>query len=342
MTLENENNLSVEEEAALWTARLSDGPLSGAQEKAFVAWVKRSPRHEQEIRALASFWDGLDRMLAEDQLKAVRSGGFVRRNLPRLAQVAAVALVVFGFFSVYQGSEAPTEDAGFEAQYSASIGNNKEVTLPDGSSAFLNTDSQIDVMYSETSRTIRLVKGEVLFDVTPNKNRPFVVLARTGVVRAVGTVFTVRLVENKVAVMVTEGRVELSSLSLPGSVLDDPDSISVQPKTLMSLEAGQTASFSDKIEAVSQIDADMIEKRLAWRDALLIFDGESLGDVIGDVSRYTPDKIIITSPELEELAISGVFPTGETSALIHTLEQSFGVSARYSADGTIYLSYARN
>ena len=168
------------------------------------------------------------------------------------------------------------------------------------------------------------------------------VLAKAGAIRALGTAFTVRLDREDIAVMVTDGRVELSTLNSPKAVTGSADSLTMQPKVLMNLEAGQSARFTDRIDTVENINAAQIEKKLAWRSDLLIFEGETLGQVIQDVSRYTRSEIVINDPVLKDLRITGVFPTGEISALLHTLDESFDIDVAYGADEKVYLTSRAN
>ena len=54
------------------------------------------------------------------------------------------------------------------------------------------------------------VQGEVHFEVSPDKSRPFEVYAGNRLVRAVGTAFSVRLDKDRVRVVVSEGIVDLA------------------------------------------------------------------------------------------------------------------------------------
>lgn len=334
---EENRNTHIREEAAFWVARLSDGNLREKEKQKFHEWVKRSPYHEREIRELAKLWDGLDNLLAKDAFKAVTSSRSVlqRRPVFTLTSVFAFIFMIVLIASQFIDRSFPSR---VSASYFAEIGQQKSVKLADGSHLLLNTNSQVEVNYSDNKRTIRLLKGEVFFDVAHNEKAPFVVLAKSGAIRALGTAFSVRLTQADIAVVVTEGRVELSTLTNPENLENKADTLPMQPKLLMNLEAGQSARFTDRIDAVENIDTDEIEKKLAWRSELLIFEGETLEQVIQDVSRYTPNEIIIRDPNLQNLRITGVFPTGKVSALMHTLDESFNIDVAYGKDKRIYLS----
>ena len=120
--------------------------------------------------------------------------------------IAASVMVVAGVTALY--------DAGMftEAQpthFLTQVGEQKTIALSDGSTVILNTDSVLDIELTENSRIMRLTQGEAHFDVAPNPDRPFLVYAGDGIVKAVGTAFTVYLRKKAVEVTVSEGVVAL-------------------------------------------------------------------------------------------------------------------------------------
>ena len=95
--------------------------------------------------------------------------------------------------------------------YETRIGEQNSITLVDGSVIQLNTDSHIQVNYEKNQRSIVLMAGEAHFEVAKDPSRPFVVKAGDGMVRAVGTAFTVRINPEALKVIVTEGKVALAA-----------------------------------------------------------------------------------------------------------------------------------
>jgi len=113
------------------------------------------------------------------------------------------------------------------------------VRLPDGSVVTLNTDSLIEVQYTQTERTILLLRGEGHFEVAANEARPFLVCAGDQVVRAVGTAFNVELsATSDVEITVTEGTVTIGTMLQPGTRSPLVD----LTRELTTLVAGQASS----------------------------------------------------------------------------------------------------
>jgi transmembrane sensor len=72
-------------------------------------------------------------------------------------------------------------------RYATGFGEQRVITLADGSVVSLNTESALKVDLSSSRRAITLLKGEAFFRVAHDPSRPFEVLARKATVKAVGT-----------------------------------------------------------------------------------------------------------------------------------------------------------
>lgn len=340
----------IEDEALEWLIRLDgDCPLSAEEEKAFEAWLARSPAHREALRGLNTFWANCNVMgelvetpgvvaLCKQRLAAYfwPLSGF------RMATVATVLMaltlgVVFGGF----GLGGITKSNGL---YLTAVGQQKTITLADNSRLQLNTNSQLQVDYTEGFRNIRLLQGEVHFEVAKDTSKPFRVYAGSGRVQAVGTAFNVYLRDDDVDVLVTEGRVALASIlplasnaGVGGSLAEDPYAES-EINGLGAFTAGegvilkksQTEALKPVIELVSTgLDDSKAQKaRLAWRQGLLIFSGESLEEVAAEIRRYTPVKIEIVNPTQRKMEIGGQIQVGNTESMFKALEANFGLEVK--------------
>jgi len=325
-------------EASLWVTKLDSRRLTSKEFGEFRKWLRLSGEHIVAFKQAAATWGDLEMLnvLADVVPTPVRRGWLSqlgRKPLrtpiarPVIALVAASMLLLMGLWP----SSVPSPDGS--AIYTTTIGENKTVALTDGSKLLLNTASQVEVQFSQNRRTLKLLKGEVHVDVAHNAARPFEVHAGTNIVRAVGTAFTVELKAETVEVTVTEGRVELATVAAA-----DGD-ISIPHETSLALvNSGQSAQFSDYVQSIVTIEPEEINRRLAWHEGALIFKGDTLEHVISEVSRYTKTQIIISDPAIRSLKIGGYFKTGETEAMLHALETSFGLSVQRVGEDLVYLS----
>lgn len=326
-------------EACVWISKIHDAPLSAADELAFKQWLGQSPAHKNELRRMAKRWDELNILtelavpLSSQQVTNTNSSYGFWAGL-----TASMATVLFvGFLFFFSG---PASETGV---YSTAIGEQRLVTLSDHSTVLLNTNSAIQVRYSKDVRSIQLMQGEALFDVSSNPDRPFKVQAGKSVVLAIGTAFSVHIKKESVDVIVTEGIVGLSKLqdySVNGS-----SNASLETQERAVITAGQSGSFnqrSDTIELVEDVTESMIDRKLSWREGLVKFSGVPLEEVVEEISRYTALKIVILDPDLRGLRVGGLFKVGETDKMFEALALGFGVNAEYVNDSEVHLKLLAN
>ncbi|GAC17837.1 FecR family protein [Paraglaciecola arctica] len=261
---------------------------------------------------------------------------------PIIALPALALIFTLGSSAWYVVNQTPVHSN----IYLTSLGEHSVHTLKDGSLLWLNSNTQVEVNYSKTKRKIMLLKGEAHFDVVPDPQRPFEVYAGNRMVQAVGTAFSVYRLKDRIQIMVTEGKVdlaivedalvltpELTALTNNSQTRKERNTTTenepVIKKILTSLTAGQSvmipAVSDDLVDPVVTHERGELARKLSWLQGKLIFAGESLDEVVQEVSRHTPIKIEVADPELKKLRIGGQFQAGETDALFDVLESGFGI-----------------
>lgn len=317
----------IEAEAASWLAVLGREEVSRDELAQLQIWLKQSNRHRQAFDALSSLWGDLailkeldDIGQATTDLVAVPTPLWRRRSVLAMAASLFVALIGSGLF--YQNHV----DGLYQTdQFMTRVGAQRTFELSDGSTVQLNTNSELEVKYSPARRIVRLVRGEVHFDVVSDKERPFTVFAANSTVTAVGTAFTVRLrTDDAVEVMVVEGIVALAAAIVPRAA-NFPTGDPLDQGPITELFAGQSTIFDRQVDTISQIPQSELSRKLSWRQGLLAYSGESLEEVVADISRYTDVHIEILDPSLRQMPIGGYFRVGEVEALFDSLELTFGL-----------------
>ena len=337
---------TIEAEACAWIAQL-DGDQTPSREDAAALreWINRSPLHRAEMERLSELWGDVNILTElaipldrpqDNRARGVLSWFFAPIATPgRVA--ATVTMLVVGIAAVFTFWLQNESSAQLNVVYSTEVGEQRLATLPDGSIIELNTDTQIEVDYDRERRKIRLLRGHAHFNVAYDANKSFVVYAGTGLVRAVGTSFSVRLRDTAIEVTVIEGRVELASVKNTTSSSNEIR-IAAPGAKLAVLQAGQSATFNGEINAIRSIEEEEMARKLSWRDGMLVFSGESLEYVVEEVSRYTPISMEFSDPELRDLRIGGYFKIGETEVLFEVLESNFGVQVSHISDNVVQLS----
>ena len=355
---QSETSSVVESEALAWIAQLNGDDISEKDLAAFREWVNRSPAHQKEIRELSEIWSGLNILTVMDepirkadkvskQLRKNRARQHWKRRLILPASVGALALSAIFIYPLVMTSE--TTPSSYEASVNVPLvfktakGEHQTHTLEDGSIITLNTDSRIEVDYTNGQRNIRLLRGEALFSVAHDEQRPFLVFANDGIVRAVGTEFSVHITDAVMEVIVSEGSVELSTLkpTKPAtSVTTKASSSATKVASLGIIRAGHTAQIKNSQASIANVSEDAIDAELSWRVGRLDFTGEGLEEAIEEYTRYSDLNMIITDPKLKDIHVGGSFPIGETDLFLRYLEVSFGIKVEKAADSRIYLSKA--
>ena len=374
---------SLEEEAAAWIIMLDgDAPFTEHNRAALREWLSRSPEHVAMLKKLNTFWadnsltELLEPTLASVAIKPKRRRGLVgffagwgvfggtgeTLSFSRGLSFASLVLVL-GLVALFGPDLNRLGQTASNGPYATAVGEQKSVTLADGSVVELNTNSQMIVEYSKGYRNIHLVQGEMHFNVAKDATRPFRVYARNSRVQAVGTAFTVYLAAEDVEVYVTEGRVALAGLqalqTAPDGAMasndqqageqapmDDYVKSQVQDLGTLDIGGGVILTRSDAAkaaEAAQGTGQDAAQKRaqtlpliatpqdknlsqrLAWREGLLIFSGETLAQVLAEISRYTTVSIELASPDIRDIQIAGQVHVGDTDSMFKALESNFGL-----------------
>lgn len=321
------------EEAAEWLARIDRG-LAPEESQALARW-RANPANARAMAEMGTLWNDLDelKVLAEifptqppaaAPAAATAAGGW-RGGKARLAMAASLLLAVAaGALLLLRdtGGPGPAAPAPLPQQFATAIGEQRSIPLADGSVIALNTDSSVEVLLGEAARELHLRRGEAHFTVAHDAARPFRVSASGRIVQAVGTAFDVRLHQDGgIEVIVTEGIVKVLGEEAP---------------LVEQLERGQSAWVAaDGTLRIAQLEGEALNGRLAWRNGMLVFDGQTLAEAIGEFSRYSNERIVLTDPSLGRLRIGGFFPAGDTDALADALRGNFGLDVRRDADGSI-------
>lgn len=344
----------IEEQAADWLVRLdSERPPSGEELADLKQWINRSPAHRQEFQRLTQYWHSAN-ILTELSFPlpgSQRPQSLWAKIKRRLSQswpvTAAVGTAMAVSLSIGLVLLSPgLKGVSGNGIYETRIGEQNTITLVDGSVIQLNTQSQLQVNYLDNQRNVVLITGEAHFDVAKDSQRPFVVKAGQGSVRAVGTAFSVRLNQQALKVIVTEGKVALARAELKDSQQSSGLSSSALPRPDINqgyLVQGQAIDFEPQSHRsidsqVQQLERKDIEQQLSWRKGLLLFSGEPLSQVISEVNRYTKLNIKIIDSEIADISIGGQFKVGETEAMLKVLEASFGINVTRPNQTTVHLT----
>ncbi|MBA4790544.1 MAG: DUF4880 domain-containing protein, partial [Rhizobiales bacterium] len=153
-------DIALSDQAIDWVVRLHSGTAGTPERDGFLAWRALSPEHEAAAQEAEALWHGLG--AAGGRVRADEKAG--RGRMSRRAFIAGGAIAAFGLATTVSG---PLRRRML-ADYSTGVSEAREVVLPDGSRALLNSSTALALDYSGPRRGIRLLEGQALFTVMPD------------------------------------------------------------------------------------------------------------------------------------------------------------------------------
>lgn len=312
----------ADREAAEWHVRLGERPVSAVALAEFRSW-RASSENADAYHRLETLWRSTGSLssdvdmqkLTRDTLKASRprSTGSRKKALLPAAVVGTVLVVAAVGVFVW----LPSRDL-----YTTAVGEQEVVRLADGSEVTLDTDTRLRVRFVRSERQILLERGQALFVVAHDADRPFRVSAGDTVVTALGTTFDVRRDPAGARVTLVVGSVAVT------------DGKSADARSWR-LAPGQQVRTATPDASPLAVDAT---QATSWSERRLIFRSTPLREAVAEVNRYLPRKIVLDAGSAEEVAVNGVFTTGDREAFVAAATDLFGLSARTQADGSVLLT----
>lgn len=305
--------------AAEWVARQGGGPLGDQERCALAAWLAASPAHRAAYRLAQTAWAKMGALrfapgaLVLDSARpppappAMLAGAAWLRLRSGLVAALVCLTLVAGLAYLWSGNPLLL----LAADSRTGSGEQRMVSLPDGSTVLLGPASAIAERYTGRERRVVLLAGIADFNVAPlqgAEQRPFVVQAAGGIAKALGTRFMVNRLPDTVEVAVADHRV-LVGLQAAGS-----------PEVVLS--PGQSVRYSRS--SLGKVQAMAVDLATAWQRGWLVFDHRPLAEVVAELNRYRHGRILITDAALAARNVSGVFDMTDPDAALATIARELG------------------
>lgn len=215
----------------------------------------------------------------------------------RTWSVAAVAIVLLGLITVtayWQGSRQIQSNFS-DIVVEAPLGSKTKLTLPDGSTVWLNAGSKM--VYSQgfgVSDRRLAFQGEGYFEVEKNDEMPFLVQTHDVNVTVVGTKFNFRNYpeDEEAVVELLEGKVALENQLKEESVRY----LSPNEKMVLHKATGKMDITSAKVKEAT-----------LWTENILLFDEDLLPDIVRELERSYHVQIEIENEDLKQTRFYGQF-----------------------------------
>jgi transmembrane sensor len=200
------------------------------------------------------------------------------------------------------------------------------IKLHDGTTVLLNVNSSIthSTGFNRGERLVTL-KGEAFFEVYPDKERPFTVIADESQIKVLGTAFNVRALPGS-----PEQQVEVLEGLVSFGVKDHEASV-------VKLKAGSQGILNKKSKQVS-VNVISTDNILSWKTKSLVFKGTSLAEVLDVVEGYFRIEFMVTNPDLLHCRFTSTFVDPKLDEVLDALSVSLNLDiikkdTSYSIDG---------
>ncbi len=206
------------------------------------------------------------------------------------------------------------------AKYENSSAKILKISLPDGSTVWLQPKTQLS--YNQSDRVYRQVnlRGEAFFEVKRDEARPFLIYSGKMTTKVLGTSFNVKAYPEteKFEVSVVTGKV---------SVMNESEKeVFVTPKQQVVLENKTDVLIINELPK---------NKTFYWELASLTFEDTSMQNVVDNIEHNFNVKINL-NPTLKNCRLSGNFNQEHLSTILEIICKS--IDAEYVMDGQeIYL-----
>ncbi|MEL7588079.1 MAG: FecR domain-containing protein [Prolixibacteraceae bacterium] len=239
--------------------------------------------------------------------------------IQKYAAILVLPLLVYASWVSYQHFFAPED----YFTLSTNKGEQTNITLPDGSSAWLNVDTRItyNASYGKKNRKLT-VNGEAFFNVKKNAAKPFIVQIRNMEVRALGTAFNVRGYDDEATVQTSlfDGKVDVGINHTEGHT------------ERQILTPGQSLVFSKETDNISKKNFDQ-EVVGAWIDKQLVFDNTPFHEVIKNTERWFNVDIIYPVKQFESDFLTLRLKKGESlERLFEIIDETIGINYKKGDD----------
>lgn len=298
---------AVLETAAEWFAILAADTVRDDERQRWQAWHDASRDHArawQMVTAISAQFSAANTVGAKDALTL--AGRRRRASIKTWLLLFGTALSGAGVMT------APASRrylASMSADLRTAVGEIRQVALSDGTRLWLNTDSAVNLRYTDSLRAVELLAGEILIETAKDPApvpRPFEVIVPPGRLRALGTRFAVRLLDDRTRLDVFEGAVEAR---LDGS------------HEARTVSEGDSLAF-DASGFDGMADAD--DSRIGWFRKELIAVNMPLRDFLEELGRYLPGHLGCTD-EVAHLKLVGVYPLGDPARVLDALARTLPV-----------------
>ncbi|VFR25116.1 Sigma factor regulator VreR (cytoplasmic membrane-localized) of trans-envelope signaling system [plant metagenome] len=317
--------LPVGEQASAWFTHLTSGRATTEDAAQFRQWRDADPAHQQAFAECSKTWQDLAAPLNEFAAAAARapapaapraSRGFMPG---RRAWLAGAAASVAGVWLAVESPLGlwPSLDS-LAADHHTGTGEQKHLVLADGLTVEMNTRTALNVRDTHAALHIELAQGEAEI-LSRRGGQRAEVQAAGGRILVDGACVNVRHVGSQVQLSCLEGEVQLS-----------------HGTGVYTLAADQQLGYdAASVAPLRSLDRQVVS---SWREGWLVFRGAPLAQVVEEINRYRPGRLVLLNAQLGRRPVQTRFALAQLADADILIRDAYGAKLTRLPSGVVVLS----
>lgn len=306
----------ITREAQDWVIRLASGQATAADGDAFRRWCARSPAHARAFSHCRRVWQGIQQAGADAPQEVTPLAPAREARLTRRALLGGALAASVGWATLRSPLDLWPRFDALSADLWTQTGEQREVVLANSATLRLNTQTSIDLTRRHDRVTgLVLNTGEAEISTAA----AFTVTAGNGSVQARRALFNVRYTDDRVRVTCLEGEVTVEHGSHRAQ-----------------LRSAQQIIYNEtRATPVRPVDPDRVS---AWRQRMLVFDGTPLKQVVEEVNRYRPGRIVLLNETLGRTPVQAYLSLDKLGDFAALVREVHGANVRSLPGGVLIIT----
>jgi transmembrane sensor len=307
---------TIKQAAARWYMRMREAAPDALERTTFEVWLMSDRRHQAAYQLIESTMDDFS---STERLKDLSNAltqklyfeqSTRRKKISKLGSGLAVMLLCVGLSFLGHQQYQTWQAAPLSTQVqTTAVAQISKQTLADGSVITANANSALEIVFYRHQRLVKLTRGEAIFEVTKDPERPFVVETQQAKVTVLGTRFAVNQLSKKVRISVDHGRVQVARAD--------------GTQKALILRDGEVAEMmqDDAPHKVNRYASDSF----SFANGRIVFDQADMFEVAETLSRYRPQPVGAVFFGDNTPKVNAVLKTVEIEGFIRTLPRTVPV-----------------
>lgn len=332
----SESRAALHKEAQHWLLRLTSGTATAYDARAFKLWCGQSRAHAEAFAETRRLWENLGpaaalykaheqaRSVAEPVVGTPNVDAIPRmqpRRMTRRAFLGGAVAASAAWILLRPPMQLWPSLSDMAADYRTATGEQRDIELGSDIVVHMNTQTTINLRkYQGRIVGLDLLSGEIQVKASPTYDAPFTVFAGGGRVEVAAQ---------------TKCNIRCFGSDIQVTGLDGASTLEYQGRSTV-LHFAQRANYGEG--RISNVVAADIEATMAWRRRVLIFDDRPLSEVIEEINRYRPGKIILTNDQLAARKVQARISLNQLADVAALIQDAYGAKVTSLPGGIMVIS----